>query len=319
MRTDKKIKSVMNAKELVDLKVEKIPMLVEGLIQKTGLVGITGSSDVGKSTFLRQLGLSIAEGKSKFLNFKLNTNSQKVIYVSTEDLMTDLAFLLRRQLKSPDKADECLENMTFITSTHKIFKRLDKLMDKQKPDCVIIDCFTDIFPGDMNMTNKVREPLNKFKNLAQKYKSLFIILNHVGKRAENNQPSKHNSLGSQGFEAKMRMLAELRLDRNDHNKRHFCIVKGNYIPNEQKNKSFVLEMDNATLLFENTGERVDYSKLGSTQRSTLRDRWYDICCNLKDEDTNRTISEITELLEDQGFEGSRSTVGNWLQDYKINN
>lgn len=314
-KKSQEIKSVMTAKELLELEIKEIPMLAEGLIQKTGLVGITGSSDVGKSCFLRQLALSIVMEKPDFLGFKLNTETNNVIYVSTEDLMTDLAFLIRKQLGDPKKVDQCFDNLTFITDTSKLFNNLDKLMKVQQPDCVIIDCFTDIFIGDMNMTNSVREPLNKFKNLAQRYKSLFVVLNHVGKRTERNQPSKHNSLGSQGFEAKMRMLAEIRLDQQEDNKRHLCIVKGNYIPNSQKTKSHVLKMNQDTLWFTNTGERTQFSELGA-QRSTLKEQWFEPCCQLKDEDPERSITQIFESLQKEGFDGSRATVGNWLREHK---
>jgi DNA-binding NarL/FixJ family response regulator len=73
-------------------------------------------------------------------------------------------------------------------------------------------------------------------------------------------PSKHNLLGSQGFEAKMRMVVELRKDNIDHQKRHLCIVKGNYLPNEYKTKSYVLKFDE-NLKFTPTGERILFDEL----------------------------------------------------------
>lgn len=307
------ISNVMSAKELLELDVDDVPMLVEGLIQKTGLVGITGSSDVGKSCFLRQLALSIVGGDKKFLGFPLNRNTGSVIYVSTEDMMTDLAYLVKKQLKNPSPIDDCWNNLYFVTDTDSIFSRLDVMMEKIKPDCVIIDAFTDIFTGDFNMATAVRAPLNNFKNLAQKHESVFIVLNHVGKRTEKSTPSKHNSLGSQGFEAKMRMLAEIRLDSYDRDKRHLCIVKGNYIPNEEKERSFVIRMDTETLLFELTGERTDFSELGSS-KSSLKDEWKPRCCELKEQSPDKTVNEIFEMLQNEGFEGSRSTVGNYLRD-----
>ena len=307
------IRSIMTAKELLELDITNIPMLVEGLIQKTGLVGVTGSSDVGKSCFLRQLALSIVGGHSAFLGFELHRTTGRVIYVSTEDMMTDLAFLIRKQLSNPGDIDECWKNLYFITETESLYNRLDAMMEEIKPDCVIIDAFTDIFAGDFNMSTAVRAPLNKFKNLAQKHHSVFIVLNHVGKKAERNKPSKHNSLGSQGFEAKMRMLAEIRLDNSDRDKRHLCIVKGNYIPNEEKEKSFVLNMNTDTLLFERTGERVDFSQLGSIS-SSLRDQWLSRCCEIKEQNPDKTVDEIFEVLQEEGFTGSRSTVGNYLRE-----
>jgi RecA-family ATPase len=300
----------MTAKELLDLNITEIPMLVENMMQKTGLVGITGSSDVGKSCFLRQLALSIAGGHNQFLGFRLNISTRKVIYVSTEDMMLDLAFIIRKHLGNPEQVDECWKNLIFITDTQGLFDHLDILMTELSPDCVIIDAFTDIHTGDMHMTTSVRAPLNTFKELAQKHQSLFVVLNHVGKRTESNIPSKHNSIGSQGFEAKMRMLAEIRLDETDKNKRHLCIVKGNYLPNEQKKNSIVLKMDNNTLLYQDTGERVLFEDLGSN-RSSMRDKWLPRCCEIKAEHPDKTIDEIYEQIKEEGFTGARATVGNY--------
>ena len=308
------IKSQMTARELLELNIKEIPMLVEGLIQQTGLVGLIGSSDVAKSTFLRQLSISIARNDDEFLGFPLNTRTNKVIYVSTEDVMQDIAYLIRRQLGDPKEVDDCYENLTFITDTFNLEKNLENLLKTQKPDCVIIDCFTDIFIGDMNMASSIRPFLNSFKELSQKYKSLFIMLNHVGKGKENRAPSKNNSLGSQSFEAKLRMVAELRRDNNEDSIRHFCIVKGNYLSDKDKSKSYILNFDDKRLWFTNSGKRKPFNEL--TGASTLQDDWLDRCLYLKSEDTSRTIDDVHKLLSEEGFDGSRSTVGKWIKDNK---
>lgn len=310
MAIDHDIRPIMTAKELLSLNITEIPMLVENLMQKTGLVGITGSSDVGKSTFLRQLAFSIASDQRNFLGFNLNTRTNKVIYVSTEDMMTDLAYITRKQLGNPTEIDDCWDNLIFITDTENLQQNLEDLMETHRPDCVIIDAFTDIHKGDNNMSTSVRTTLNVFKEMAQKFHTLFVVLNHVGKRTEKNRPSKHNSMGSQGFEAKMRMLAEIRLDKTDTSKRHLCIVKGNYLPNEEKEYSIVLEMDSETLTYSNTGQRIHFDNLNSSH-SSMRDEWLPKVCSLKNENDEITIDEIYDKLKEDGFTGSRSTIGNY--------
>jgi len=52
-------------------------------------------------------------------------------------------------------------------------------------------------------------------------------------------PSKEHLLGSQGFEAKMRTVIELRKDYEFPDKyRNLCIVKGNYLSEKYKNESY---------------------------------------------------------------------------------
>ena len=73
-------------------------------------------------------------------------------------------------------------------------------------------------------------------------------------------PSKHNAIGSQGFEAKMRLMMELRPDPVRHDIRHLCIVKGNYLPSEYKHDSFELRFDQ-NLNYTATGERLPFAML----------------------------------------------------------
>lgn len=49
-----------NAFDLFNKNVETIPTLLNPLLQKVGLASLVGTSDSGKSTFLRQLSLTIA-------------------------------------------------------------------------------------------------------------------------------------------------------------------------------------------------------------------------------------------------------------------
>lgn len=82
---------------LLNQKIEEIPCLVEPFLQQTGLACLAGSSDTGKSSLLRQLAVSVAAGKDDFLGFKLNSTQKSCIYVTTEDLQRETAYLLNRQ------------------------------------------------------------------------------------------------------------------------------------------------------------------------------------------------------------------------------
>jgi hypothetical protein len=106
----------------------------------------------------------------------------------------------------------------------------------------------------------VRGFLQQYSNLASKYNCLILFLHHTGKRADEREPSKHNLLGSQGLEAKMRVAFELRADPYAPDLRHLCVLKGNYLPSEVKSASYVLRFDE-NLLFHNTGQRAAFGDL----------------------------------------------------------
>ena len=88
--------------------------------------------------------------------------------------------------------------------------------------------------GSVNESNQVRLFLNQYSQLARKSKCLIIFMHNCGKRTEHFMPSKHNLLGSQAFEAKMRLVLELRTDIENVTYQHLCRVKGNYRSAEYK-------------------------------------------------------------------------------------
>ncbi len=258
-------KTIYTGTELMDLRISKIPFLIEGVFQSVGLAALVGSSDVGKSTILRQLALCVIGFKKDFLGFQVNVVQSKVIYVATEDDPNAISFLLRKQVGSNSEATPKLGNLRFLFDSMDLEVRIDAMLSEQPADLVIIDCFADIFLDDMNQVNKVRSVLNKYATIARKHQCLILFLHHTGKGKEHDPPSKNNSVGSHGFEAKMRLVAEFRKDPMDPTKKHFCIVKANYLAESMKGESFELSQDDS-MWFSPTGNRVEFSRLVKPQK-----------------------------------------------------
>jgi hypothetical protein len=250
----------ISAEELLLKQVENIPCLIESLLQKTGLACIAGSSDTGKSSFLRYLCTCVVTGKSEFLGFEINSEHRRAIYVSTEDDETAVSYLLNKQNKDLHVESSQLRGLRFIFDTENLIKQLDDMMTVQPVDIVCIDAFTDLYGKSMDQSNQVRTFLNEYSQLAGKHKCLILFLHHCGKRTDDLVPSKHNLLGSQAFEAKMRLAMELKSDLHDSSLKHLCIVKGNYLPSEAKKESYQLRFTE-NMTFENTGVRVPFEEL----------------------------------------------------------
>lgn len=250
----------INGLDLLNMQTEQIPMLVEDLIPLVAVWAIVGASDTGKSMILRQLAMCVANGKP-FIDLAINAKYNRVLVVCSEDDEFAISYLIRKQNKSLELSNKQISNIDFLFDTDNLIETLKSKLIATRYDLIIIDAFSDVFEGkDLNQIAQVRQFLNKFTLLANEFKCSIGFLHHTGKRTENLEPSKNNAIGSQGFEAKMRLVIELRVDKNNPDIRHFCIVKGNYLPQEQKNSSIVLAMDK-NLTFTNTGERVEYSKL----------------------------------------------------------
>ena len=296
---------------LLQMGITDIPYLVDPLLPQAGVVSVAGSSDIGKSSFLRQLGCAIATKRPEFLGYTISARYNRVIYVSTEDDKSAMAYLLHKQ-NIDGLAPSEYKNISFVFDTDNLVQKLDAELKSNPADCVIIDTFTDIYGGDMNVSNKVRNFLTSYSTLANRHSCLFIFLHHTGKRTEDLAPSKNNLLGSQGFEAKMRLVIELRKDKTIPEHRHMCIVKGNYLPAEFKEQSYKLYFDD-NMRFSNTGERVPFDRLINNTADDLSSRpEYIEAVRLRNE--GMSIRAITIKLKKQGYHYGKSTVSKWVKD-----
>ncbi len=276
-------KVIYSGNELLEQDVEVLPCLIEPILQQVGLTALVGSSDTSKSSFLRDLSIAICTGESHYLGWQINATHRSVIYVSTEDDQHSIAYLLNKQNTDKELDSSSYESLRYIFDTDNLLEKLDEELRRKPADMVVIDAFADLYRGSPNESNQVRSFLNQYNQLAQRYHCLIIWLHHTGKRTDTLTPSKHNILGSQGFEAKMRVVMELRKDRNDSTLRHLCIVKANYLSEAFKQQSYVLKFS-PNMTFSHTGERVPIYQLGVNTES-------------KD---NSKLQQIVELAE-QGF------------------
>jgi hypothetical protein len=291
---------LITGEQLLLMPYEKMPTLIEPILQQTGIACLAGSSDTGKSTLLRQLVIDIVTGEPDFLGFPINAVHRSAIYVSTEDLESETIYLLKRQASkyTPDQ----LKGLRYIFGNeYELKDKLDEALTNKPADIVVIDCFSDGFGKDLIKTHEIRAYLNPFQDLAQKHKCLILFLHHTGKRTENAEPNKNNLLSGQGLEAKMRIVFELRADLMHPQFRHLCIVKGNYLPANYKRESFVLLFDEPNFHFTNTGERTPFEMLVKSPNTDQAKERYKQAKDLKEK--GHSYQVIAEML---GYKGKGS-------------
>lgn len=290
----------VRASDLIKRGITEIPCLVKPIFQKIGLAALAGSSDTGKSTMLRQLAIDIVTGADNFIGFPIDSENRKVIYVSTEDDEMSISYLLHKVNEHRKIPPDKFEGLRFVFETPDLLNQLDLSLTKEKADLVIIDAFTDLYGKSMNESNQMRTFLNDYSQLAQKHKCLVLFLHHTGKRTEREAPSKHHLLGSQAFEAKMRLVLELRSDQTNPYTKHLCIVKGNYLPSEYKKESYVLKFGD-DMIFENTGERTGFEFLVKTSSHNQRKEKYELAKELKEKGFN-----YEQIAKELGYKGKSS-------------
>jgi KaiC/GvpD/RAD55 family RecA-like ATPase len=267
--------------------------LLAPILPRQGVVALVGSSDSGKSTLLRGLAMAVVRGDDEYIGFPLSPRTHRALYISTEDDEAAIARLMRLQVWDSERQN--FEGLHFIFDTDNLLETIELGLQTYAPDVVIVDAFADLYTGPLNENNRVRSFLQLFSQLAVKYHTLFIFLHHTGKRTESLTPSKHNAIGSQGFEAKMRLMMELRRDPLHPDLRHLCIVKGNYLTEEYKHDSFVLRFM-PDLTFEATGDRVPFEMLKERDmdREAEEADKLEMIRTLRDE--GKSLQEIADML-----------------------
>lgn len=297
--------------ELLENPAERQPVLVEPLFPQCGLGAVIGSSDCGKSTLLRQLAACVAGGRD-FLLWKTFPVHKRVLYVSTEDDSGAMSELLKRQNKAWQLSKEEAERVEFLFSCDCIAEKVEACLVAKPVDLVIIDTFGDICKDDISQSNNIRNLLNLFADTARRHGCFILFAHHIRKTGENTAPSKLNALGSQAFEAKMRVLIELRRSKRNKDLLHLCIVKGNYLPNDYKQQSFDLQTD-SDMNFTATGGRTELSEINSylpvippvneEQLALMQQKEKDKETIIKLYKQGKSIREISELVPQ-----SKSTV-----------
>ena len=244
----------ITARQLLEGGNDKMATLLGPILPKSGLVALVGSSDTGKSAFLRQLAIAVALGDATFVGLPLSLTHRRAVYVSTEDDQLSLGYLTRKQIRGRVNSIDDYERLLYLFDADDLITQLDELLTLYPADLVVLDAFSDLFEGRLNDSQSVRAFFKAYHQLIVKHGCLIILLHHTGKYRDEQVPSKHHVVGSQAFEAKMRMVMELRVDPLYSEKRHLCVLKGNYLGSEEKKNSYVLEFDE-DLTFHETGER----------------------------------------------------------------
>jgi hypothetical protein len=302
-----------NALELLSIgKDDEIPKLVDPFFQKVGLASLVGTSDAGKSMFLRHLSLCIVLGLDDFIGFKLNCSSRKVLYISTEDDHNSVSYTIKKQIVKMLNIDielDLLKNLEFIFNSDNVLDEITKRVANTNYDLVVIDAFADVFTKEINANTQVRQFLNSFDKVAKKHNTLFVFLHHIGKRTNYGSANKDNIIGSQAFEAKMRAVVEIRPDLKDNYKKELWILKANFLPHSFKQKSFTLNLTDE-LVFENTGLRGNNFTDSKIKDSLIISKVSELHA------AKKSLREIEKELKDTEFAIGKSSIALIVKNIK---
>ncbi|MFN4248711.1 MAG: AAA family ATPase [Flavipsychrobacter sp.] len=267
--------------------------LWEPYLPKVGIAALTGASDCGKSTLIRQLSLSVANSKETFLNSPLNGKYGKAICVFTEDSEQATKSVLTKQLTKYESSGN--DNIYLVYETDNLVNKLDGFLKETKVDLICIDGWADTFSGNPNNFVEVRKNLNQWSNLATEHDCCMLLLHHNVKNSENSSPDKNKVNGSQGMEAKLRSVIELRVGQNS-DERLLTITKGNYVPVENKRKSLVLKLHNESLTYSTDSTLIETKEIQKGKVKYDVKFWINEFCSVKERGIS-IAAAVSKLIE----------------------
>lgn len=243
--------------ELLDEPDAEQPYLIDGLIPRGEFIGVVGKSGVNKSTFCRQLCLSIATKQPVFCGIKLNTIHERSLYVFSEDGLAWLRRYLRKNTKGIPHIRDQLKNMNVVNMNE--FENGEALLlwcqeelKNQSYDLIVLDSFSDLlnlFKAKLNDNSDVREVIRKLEFL--KFDSCTVIFNH-------HVSDKASSIGSFQGATAFRQIVRTQLEISAQGDQRIISTEKNSYGEKFEPMIFNLTEN---FLFEATGETMTRAEL----------------------------------------------------------
>lgn len=233
------------------------PYLIEGLFPRGEFIGVTGKSGVNKSTFCRQLGLSIVTRQTTFCGFVLRPMHGKVMYVYSEDGDAWLRRYLRRNCEGILHYKEQLLNM-WVANMNKfddgvaLISWLRERLIQDSFDLIVFDSFSDLlnlFNGKLNDNTDVRKIVRQLE--FTKSGGCCVLFNH-------HVSDKSSTIGSFQGATAFRQIVRTQIEITEKgNQRVVSVEKNSY---GVKAEPLVFDLTE-NFLFEPTGETMSRKEL----------------------------------------------------------
>jgi RecA-family ATPase len=231
---DRFLDTLKNGEEIRSMKIQPERYLVEGLIAERTLTVLGGEEGSGKSMLLMNLGIGLAAGIPKFLDWEIN-KSVKVLYLNNE--MDYSSFLRRFQKMASAMNGLPLEKF----SSPQRFPRFDESknpliehVSSESPDLIIFDCMYLMHDLDENDASKMKSFIRDVAIFAREYNSAVIIAHHVRKGKRGDVLNSHLLRGSSAISAFADNVFILSRNNHKDTDRILSIVKTRDLPEDSR-------------------------------------------------------------------------------------
>lgn len=192
---ENKEKGFLTFKEVEDFHQKQPPekFLWNGITEgSTGIV--FGPSKSGKTTLCECLAMSLCVGKPSFLDFKLDTQPKKIIFLGLEEHWKMRAGRNRKQKEGLTETEKELYgenylyqpyNYTKTVTTPKDWKQLEQTIKSSGADVAFIDSITRLNHGDLSKGNDAALIMQRLKEICHKLGITIICIHHTPKIGNN--------------------------------------------------------------------------------------------------------------------------------------
>ena len=176
-----------------DFLKRKLPVkapIIEGLLYHRDMVALGARRRHGKTTFVIDLALSLAEGKGEFLGYKI-AGPAKTLLVLIEDDPSELQTRLSKHL---GKDEEISNRVTIVTredfadhgvmveiANPKFQENLERWCETQRPDVIVLDNLSFLIGAKFNDAEQMHRVATFLYTLASKYNAALIVCAHPRK------------------------------------------------------------------------------------------------------------------------------------------
>lgn len=184
---------VKSPTEVIEYKKE-FEWLMQDVISRNSLGLLVSPPGVGKTMIGLRLGMALSAGNDEFISHHIvkpaDGHQRRVMFFSLEMDTTSLSKFFKDMNLTPDELER-INHMALYTTGQPLYldrdqtrKLFEDLIQKHRPEFIIIDSLSKVLIKPVTDDNAVRELTVYLKKICQDYDTSIMVIHHDRKRSE---------------------------------------------------------------------------------------------------------------------------------------